>query len=271
MKKLYIIPVVLCLGMSLLSHTPHKPRPALKRMAEENLLGYHDNGVTQLNANLRRNKLNGTWNSWYRTGTRCDSGKFVGNVPDGEWKSWYANGKTRVIWHFSARKLSGVKDEILRQPKTRMYAISQKPLAEAVQYYRVRYWYGEENTFRKGVHFRTDAVHAPSLSREELMNRVDNNTVNATDVYWPPFEEALLHGNYSSYYPDGKPKEDGVFINGMREGAWEEFSPDGSRQRGNYRHNVREGEWRIYDARDKLQKFVRYNGKGQVVEEHSFF
>jgi antitoxin component YwqK of YwqJK toxin-antitoxin module len=56
----------------------------------------------------------------------------------------------------------------------------------------------------------------------------------------------------------------------MREGAWEEFSIDGSRQRGNYKHNVREGEWRHYDSSGMLLKFVRYNAKGEIVEEHRF-
>lgn len=269
MKKLYIIPLIIGLGMVISAHTPDKPRPAKKVLAEENIIGYHDNGVTQLNANLRKNKLNGTWNSWYKNGIRCDSGKFVGNIPDGAWKSWYPNGKTRVVWNFSARKLAGVKDEILRQPKTRIYAISQKPVTEAVQFYRVSYWYGE-GAAHKGVYLRTDAVNAMPLSRQELMDCVASNTVHATDHYRPPFQEALLHGNYSSYYPDGRLKEDGVFLNGMREGAWDEYNADGSRLRGNYRHNVREGEWREYNAANKLVKFVRYNAKGEIVEEHRF-
>lgn len=270
MKKLYIIPVMFCLGVFLLSHAPVKPKPASKKLVEDNLVGYHDNGVAQINANFKKNKLYGNWNSWYKSGTLCDSGKFVGNVPDGEWKSWYPNGKTRVIWHFSSRKLSAVKDEILRQPKMKVYAISQKPISEAIQFYRVSYWYGDEGAANKGVRFRSDMVNAPALSRDELMDRVADNTVHATDVYRPPFQEALLHGNYSSYYPDGKPREDGVFLNGMREGAWEEFSIDGSRQRGNYKHNVREGEWRQYDSNGKLLKFVRYNAIGEVMEEHRF-
>jgi hypothetical protein len=79
MKKLYIIPLIIGLGMVISAHTPDRPRPAKKVLAEEHIIGYHDNGVTQLNANLRKNKLNGTWNSWYKNGIPCDSGKFVGN------------------------------------------------------------------------------------------------------------------------------------------------------------------------------------------------
>lgn len=263
MNKLHIITALLSVGM-LSFALPDAPASGL----EEKFVDYHENGVQQVSANFRKNKLSGTWTSWFVSGAKCDSGRFTGNVPDGEWKSWYPNGKTRVVWHFNAKKLAAVKDEILRQPKNRMYAIAQKPVSEAVQYYRVEYWYNEassSSTFTT----RANLVSTPGITKEELLKRVDANTVNAIEKYRPPFSEALLHGNYTSYYPDGAVKEEGVFINGMREGAWEEYEADGVRWRGNYRHNRKEGEWRKY-VRGKLQSFLRYNSRGEVVESHDF-
>ena len=236
----------------------------------ENLVDFHDNGVKQVAANFKKNKLSGAWMSWFSNGMKCDSGKFTGNIPDGEWKSWYPNGKTRVVWHFNSRKLLAVKDELLRQPKNKMYIIAQRPIPEAVQYYRVSYWYGEQSQEGKGFKLRSDLISTPNFTRDELLKRIDDNTVSAIEKYRPPFTEALLHGNYTSYYASGSVREDGVFINGMREGAWEEFTTMGNRARGNYRHNVKEGEWRYYDKRNKLLSFARYNQHGEVVETHEF-
>lgn len=266
MNKFHIITAVLSLG--LMSFTMPLSDLPKSRLAEERLVDYHANGVQRVAANIKKNKLSGTWKSWFISGSVCDSGRFVGNVPDGEWKSWYPNGKTRVVWHFNARKLAGVKDELLKQPKNRMYVIAQKPVTEAVQYYRVEYWYGEQKT--SPVSLRSQLVSAPAFTREELLKRVDDNTVHAIEKYRPPFTEALLHGNYTSYYPDGSLREDGVYINGMREGAWEEYATDGTRSRGSYRHNEKEGEWRTYDKKGKLLHFKRFNSRGEIVEQHEF-
>ena len=272
MNKLYIIPVMIYLGVFFMDDifTPEiaMVRKHHSKTLEENFIDFHDNGVKQVNANFKKSKLSGAWMSWFNNGIKCDSGRFSGNIPDGEWKSWYPDGKTRVVWHFNSKKLIAVKDELLRQPRNKMFIISERPVSEAVQYFRVDYWYGDQKN-DYGVKLRSDLVSTPHFTRQELLKKVDDNTVNAIEKYRPPFTEALLHGNYTSYYPNGSVKEDGVFLNGMREGAWEEFDTKGIRSRGSYKHNIKHGEWRKYSTSNKLVSFSRYN-HGVIVEEYQF-
>src|SRR6476659_6476643 len=105
MNKLYIIPVMICLGMSFMGNIS-SPELAVNRLyrsgtLEGRMVDFHENGVQQVTANFKKNRLSGAWISWFSNGVMCDSGRFAGNIPDGEWKSWYPNGKTRVVWHFN--------------------------------------------------------------------------------------------------------------------------------------------------------------------------
>jgi antitoxin component YwqK of YwqJK toxin-antitoxin module len=235
----------------------------------EDLIDFHANGVKQVSAKFKKNKLSGAWKSWYPTGAICDSGRFTGNVPDGLWKSWYPDGNPRYIWHFNARKLAAVKDELLRQPKNKMYVIAGKPVPEAVKHFRTDHWSGSQQPARALV-LRTQLVNPPTFSRDELMERVVANTEGKGDKYTYPFSEALLHGNFTAFYPDGQVKEDGVYINGLREGAWEAFLMDGTRIRGSYYHGQHSGEWRYYNKEGKLISLTRYKNNGEIAEQHAF-
>lgn len=241
----------------------------VNKVLTEDLIDFHANGVKQVSAKFKKNKLSGAWKSWYASGVTCDSGRFAGNVPDGLWKSWYPNGKPRFIWNFNSRKLSAVKDELLRQPKNKMYVIARKPVPDAVKHFRTDHWAGTTPPAKMLV-FRTQFVNPGSFSRDELMRRVDENTEGSVATYQHPFTEALLHGNFTAFYPDGRVREDGVYINGLREGAWEEFLTDGSRVRGSYYHGQRSGEWRYYSKEGRVVSMTRYKHNGEIAEKHQF-
>jgi antitoxin component YwqK of YwqJK toxin-antitoxin module len=229
---------------------------------------YHQNGVPKFSVEYRKSRLTGQWQSWYPSGKVCDSGRFVGNAPDGIWKGWYADGSLRYSWHTSAAKLGSLKDELLRQPKTKFFLIAQKPVGEAVRYFQVEYL------------FRNKADKPKVFSRGQLLRKkadltlieqtVDNNTTSKGTDYVPPFDEILLHGECSLYYPGGALKERGMYINGLRDGVWEEFAPSGEMSRGAYLHGNRSGEWRRYDKDGKLLFYTHYKQNGEVSESYQF-
>lgn len=260
MKCLLWICVAFCVTTLLWSHTTlsgeRKP-----------YIVYYGNGVKKFSVDFRKNKFTGQWQSWYPSGNVCDSGRFVGSAPDGLWKGWYVDGSPRYIWHTSASKLASLKDELMRQPKTRFFVISGKPVAEAVRYFQVDHLFRQE-TIVPAVATRSHLLKQKTdLTRIKLA--VDKNT-SGDSAYVPPFSEMLLHGEFIGYYHGGKIRERGMYINGLKDGVWEEYAGNGEMSRGSYLHGVRSGEWRRYGRDGKPLSFSHYKANGQVSESHQF-
>jgi antitoxin component YwqK of YwqJK toxin-antitoxin module len=269
MYKLFLLPVM----VTLLTVDPVKETSApdtyrRKHLETGTYTAYHDNGNKKFFLVQRKNKLSGEWRSWYPSGMVCDSGRFSGNIPDGEWKGWYPDGSLRYTWHLSSSKLNALKDELLRQPKLKMFAISQKPVSEAVKYYQADHLFYQP-TSKPRLTLRAQLIHAKSYDIHSIEKKVNNNTTS-NGGYVPPFPEMLMHGEYSSFYPGGKLKEEGVYINGLRVGVWEELSLNGEKRRGSYHYGYKSGEWRAYDRSGKLVSYTRYKSNGEVLEDHEF-
>lgn len=269
MNKLYFLPLMIAfIAMDPVAEAPEVELYARKHFNNETYTAYHENGNKKFVVVQKKNKLTGEWRSWYPSGMALDSGRFAGNIPDGEWKGWYPDGSLRYKWHLSSSKLTALKDELLRQPKMKMFAISQKPVSEAVKYYQADHLF-DQPTSKPRIALRSQLVHAKAYDINSLEKKVDKNT-KANGDYVPPFPEMLLHGEFASFYPGGKLKEEGVYINGLREGVWEEYTPEGQKVRGSYYHGYKSGEWRKYDAQGKLLSYTRYKTNGDISEEHSF-
>jgi len=229
--------------------------------------GYHDNGELQFYGSVKKNRLQGVWKSWYDDGSICDSGKFVKDVPDGEWKAWYPDGRLKYVWHFSASKYFAVKAEMLSQPKHKYYRISQLPLNEGIKYFKTDHIFREAKR-SPAIMLRGRTLHLKNFDPQDMKKRVERNT--ETKSYLPPFPECLFHGNFTSYYADGRIKEEGIYINGMRDGLWEEQTTDGKKSRGTYHHGKKSGEWRTYSSQGKLLSYKRYNNSGTVSDTYDF-
>ncbi|WP_336515350.1 hypothetical protein [Pollutibacter soli] len=234
------------------------------------IIGLNKFGDTAYISNVKQSQLNGNWRSWYPTRNLCDSGRLVKNIPDGEWKGWYANGQVKFVYHFNARKLAALKDELRRQPKTKFYYIATKSPEVAASYYNAERIFGHKTSTRSSVFLSRQINHRPR-EVQHLPQIVEKNTEeNEENCYLPPFTEALLHGNFTEYYESGKIKKTGMYINGLREGMWEEFSENGVKAVGTYHHGYPNGEWRYYDESGKLLKWRRFDHKGRTTEQFEF-
>lgn len=271
MNTLLLLPTLMTLLFTLPSEMID-PGPSKlytrRNSSNEPYVVYHENGTKKFLLVIRKNKLKGDWKSWYPSGMSCDSGKFSGNVPDGKWKGWYPDGSVRYTWNLSASKLAALKDELLRQPKIKQFAISQKHVTEAVKFYQSDYLFKQPVT-RPRVNFRSNLVHTKTYDLGSIEQKVNRNTMELGNEYVPPFPEMLLHGEYASFYPGGKIREEGIYINGLREGVWEEHNIDGARNRGSYYHGYKSGEWRSYSKQGKLLQLTQYRN-GEAMESHDF-
>ncbi len=234
------------------------------------LVGINEFGDTLYVANLSKSQLSGSWRSWYPTRLPCDSGRLVKNIPDGEWKGWYSNGQLKFVYHFNARKLAALKDELRRQPKTKFYYIANKPPEIAAEYYNAERIFGHKSTTPRSI-FLSRQINHKTHQVAKLKTLVEYNTAEKDDdCYLPPFTEALLHGNYTEYYENGKVRKAGIYINGLREGMWEEYTEAGTKAVGTYHHGYPKGEWRYYNEHGKLVKWKRFDSKGRLSEEFVF-
>jgi antitoxin component YwqK of YwqJK toxin-antitoxin module len=227
-------------------------------------------GDTQFIGNFRKGQLNGEWMSWFNNRKVCDSGLLIDNVPDGTWRGWYANGNPRYMLQFSARKLNALKSELIKQPKTKYFILANKTPEEASRHYDAQLLFGHKTAEIKNT-FLSKKVNHPVYSLEILKNIVAENADGSNYAdYKAPFSEGLLHGQFTSYYTNGAIKETGIYLNGLREGMWEEFSLLHEKAVGTYRHGYRNGEWRYYNPQGKLLYWKRFDAKGKETEKYSF-
>jgi antitoxin component YwqK of YwqJK toxin-antitoxin module len=229
----------------------------------------NEKGDTVFIGNYKKSRLHGSWASWYPSRQRCDSGRIENSVADGTWKVWYPNGQPRFEYHFNARKLQSLKDEIRRQPKVRYYTISQLPPNEAALHYNARRIFGHPVEPDGSLLLSQKISHKP-YAPEALEKLSELNAQEGDRLYHPPFTEGLLHGSYISWNADGSVHESGLYLNGLREGMWEIYRDDQVKGVGTYKHGRPFGEWRYYNAQGKLLSWKRFDAKGQVAETHVF-
>jgi antitoxin component YwqK of YwqJK toxin-antitoxin module len=233
-------------------------------------LGFSNSRDTQFVINYRRGKFNGQWTSWFKNRQVCDSGLLINDIPDGMWKGWYRNGNPRYILHFNERKLHGLKNELINQPKTKYFILAQKPVAEATRHYDARLLFGHQSANSQKFILSKQVNHA-SYSPKLLQKLVAENTgEGSSSTYTAPFTEGLLHGEFTSFYSGGGIKERGLYLNGLREGIWEEFTIHKEKSIGTYRHGYRNGEWRYYDADNKLLYWKLFDAKGNETGRFIF-
>lgn len=72
-------------------------------------------------------------------------------------------------------------------------------------------------------------------------------------------------GAYKQYYPDGKIQTEGIYTNGLKEGEFKEYHPNGALSaEGKYLDDIEDGEIKIYDTTGTLIKIYVFKDKRPV-------
>ncbi len=231
------------------------------------IIGVSATGDTQFVAHYKRNKLKGSWLSWFDNSQVCDSGELKNNIPDGVWKSFYPNGNLRFIRTYDAFKLEKAKQDIrLRQSKavtSPIASLARKNLRAAYSFLHPDYSF---HTLASQPHHFSSHDNWQSLNE-----RVASNVEPDATAYVPPFLECLHHGLYMNFYEDGTVKDSGYYNNGLREGIWEEWVEDGTiRAQGFYLQGHKADTWKFYDKQGNLRYIRTYNKKGKEIHRKNF-
>ena len=217
------------------------------------ILQEFENDIALYKTETRRGKLNGTWQSWYKNGRICDSGRLVNNIPDGEWKYWNEQGELIAVRHYNSSKFHRVTNEMsYYHPKRNFYHLSslyQKNKQAAIYYLSAAYSFPGSRQVPK------------SSSLKELVQ----NNISAPGFYKPVFEQCLHEGEYINYFPGGLIKDSGNYKDGLRQGKWiHRDSAEGEWWQGAYQDGHKIKEWKLYDKKGKLQEIYVYDNRGQL-------
>ena len=212
-----------------------------------------ENDIAVYKTETRHGKLNGTWQSWYKNGKTCDSGRLVNNIPDGEWKFWNEKGELIAIRHYNSSKFHRVTNEMSYfHPKRNFYYLSslyQKNRQTALYHLSAIY------------SFPGSQQAARSSSLKEFVQ----NNISASGFYKPVFEQCLHEGEYINYFPGGLIKDSGNYKDGLRQGKWiHRISAEGEWWQGAYQDGHKIKEWKYYDKKGKLQEIYVYDNSGQL-------
>jgi antitoxin component YwqK of YwqJK toxin-antitoxin module len=217
-----------------------------RNASDEKLTGYYSNGNKQYEGFKRKENLHGQWNSWYNNRQRLDTGLLVKGIPDGTWFTYYSDGKLQFTRSYSSEKWQQFQNEKARyhpkkisMPITTLYHDNKK---QAEKYITAI------NTYC--------AMQNCTRANEKLQETIDNN---AAQHYHPVFENALLHGAFVNYFPNGTIKDSGNYKNGLPEGLWIKWTDDKQFYwKGYYQHGLKNSEWKLYSSDAKLIRIVFY-------------
>lgn len=215
--------------------------------------GFYNESKTQFVVHFRKQKLHGSWQTYFPNNVPSDSGSFENNLPDGLWKTWYPNGQLKTIRNYSAEKFRYIKNDLLiNHPKNQRYIITK--LAQQ-----------KEDVSK---YFEPD-YNSEIITSMTLLGRIQQNTSNDNNNYIAPFNQSLHHGIFINYDMNGVVKDSGNYVNGLRNGLWKE-SDESLAASGFYQHGFRAGQWKFYDASGILLYTELYNKHGERKGIHYF-
>ena len=201
-------------------------------------------------------KKQGEWRK-YKDGVLLYEGRFKDDVPIGEFKYYHPNGSLKSISVF----IQGV-----HEVKTTIFHPNGQKASEGrfLDQLKDGEW-----------HYWTD---------KGLLISIESYAKGKKNGVWKTFsaqtgilleeinyKNELLDGLVQTFYTDGKPCTVDHFIMGKRYGEVISYFIDGRVSiKGNYKDNLKTGEWEYYDQSGRLRKVVLYD-RSQEKNTYLYF
>lgn len=194
-------------------------------------VNYHDNNIEELSENWsagvldgesyglyrnRQKRFDGTWKAgrregewiwWHSNGNVSKRGGYLNGLEHGDWREWHPDNTLKSAGSFENGQRVGewrVFDEDGNLAAERQY-VEGRQESET--------WY-----FRGTVVKRYTRIHENGALKREW------TVVQATDG------SELMHGYEREYFSDGAVKGLGLYIHGLKEGAWRTWDEVGNLQ-----------------------------------------
>lgn len=187
----------------------------------------------------------GFWKKSYPNGNIRYSGQFVNNVPQGEFRRYYEEKGLQSIMRYSDDGKSSRIEFYYRngeQAATGKYLGTKKDSIWKYYSYYGGFLSKEEN-YVNGIKVGT--------SREYY-----ENGIASQEIYW---NGGIKDGPWKMWFSDEKPQLDANYVKGKLHGDFTTFYPDGTTEiHGIYQDNIRYGSWEYTDNKTKEVKIIKY-------------
>jgi antitoxin component YwqK of YwqJK toxin-antitoxin module len=200
---------------------------------------------------MREGKPDGYWISYYATGIKKSEGKYTNFLLDSIWTFYDNKGDTLQKISYMFGKKNGyytVFGYENRKQGREHGVIKSKELYVNDKREGVSYYYDDMGRLRKEVSFVNG-------KRQGLSREYDENGTVVSLLY------------YHDGYLTDKEEINRADKNGLKQGVWKEFYPDGKiKTERTYRNDMLDGLYKEFNPKGNLVMVLKYVG-GQVIAE----
>ncbi|HMZ48638.1 MAG TPA: toxin-antitoxin system YwqK family antitoxin, partial [Flavobacteriales bacterium] len=188
----------------------------------------YPNGQVSSEGHLVNGTPEGYWKSWYENGVIKSEGNRTSSLLDSTWKFYDESGKLTTEIAYAGGKKNGLTRKFGEDGSL----VSEEPFVNDVKEGEARTYYPngalhERSSFKQGVEdgkayeYATDGRiitiydhRAGMLRSKETLNRFD--------------EQGWKQGFWREYWPNGKPKLEGRYVDDKRQGIFKEYDVNGA-------------------------------------------
>ena len=214
--------------------------------------GYHTfrypNGAISSEGYIKNGKPEGFWKSYYVTGVKKSEGKRTNYLLDSVWVFYDQSGDTTEIINYLYGKKNGYYYKYRKEPGAGLYVYSRELFA------------GDK---KEGTAY----IYFPDGKVKQIITYNDGKKSGLSKEFDHDGKVISLL-EYSNDFLVSREKINRIDNNGMKQGDWKEFYPNGTvRVEMTYKDNMLYGYYKEYDIKGNLTLTMLYDN-GAVVKSN---
>jgi uncharacterized protein len=208
----------------------------------------------------------------------------------GTWKDLYPNQQIKEEGNWTSGKRNGVfkfydRKGFLEKIEKYVNGELATDVTDDTSILDIRREYDENGRVRSVGSYREGKKHGTFRKYDENGKEIAAELYEADVVTGTGLVDSLnrRQGPWKLFYPDGKLRAEGSYINGLREGAWTFFFLSGKvEQKGSYKEDLPTGQWNWFFRDGSLHRdetyrrgkedghAVEYDSLGNVINEGDY-
>ena len=204
-----------------------------------------------LNQTDDKGQKQGRWSKTYVSGTLKYTGQFRDDVPYGTFNYYYPGGEIKAKTRYSDNGITA---------HTKMYYENGNLLAEGKYVNRKKDSVWNYYSEPEGNLIATEEYDHGVLTGESISYFAETGKI--LEIFH--YKNGLRNGPYKKYFPDGKLMTEGYYENDTLEGEFVTYYPGGQIQvRGTYSNGLQKGNWEYFDEKGNLLTQEEFKSLGE--------
>lgn len=180
-------------------------------------------------------QLEGPYQSFYVSGQLKEKGSYQENRATGYWEYFYESGNPKMRGELREGSNFGHWQYFYENGNLSM----EGPIFEGQRQDEWVHYYENGSIKRRGKYLNNKMVGTWNYFYESQQGG-----------YGPMKAQAFYQdgmGTYKEFYPNGRLKAEGLYVDGRSEGLWTFYLPEGGLEaKGNYENGLKSGEWEYF-------------------------